>query len=298
MFFLYGARRVVAAMFLVSLATPAAMACSTCKCGDYTITLLGAERPYENRLRLGLDALYRSETEGSGVGERKTTEFRTLFGAAWSPNRTLTLAVQIPWVRKELEDANLAQADADGLGDIDLIARYVLLRNDAGSGNHLAGARLGLRLPTSQEVEHNGELLDIDVQPDAGSTVPNVGGWYSYFRFPWFVSASLTYFSFGDANQDFAPGDAVVASVLTQYALDPVWALQGGLDARWADSNRFSGVENPDSGGTLAMAFVGVAARAFNELVISAGVQLPLIDDLNGEQQEDAVFRSSLAFDF
>lgn len=283
---------------LYALSSPAALACSTCKCGDYTITLFGAEKPFESRFRVGLDYLHRSETQGDGIAERETDEDRVTLGLAYSVTQDLTLAVQIPWVSKEIENGNLARVEADGIGDIDVIGRYVLYRAGSGSGRHLAGVRVGVRLPTADEVKEDGEKLDIDVQPDAGAWVPNLGGWYSYFRFPWFLSTTLTYFSFGDGNQDFSPGDAVVGSVLAQYGLNQTWALQAGIDARHSEKNQFSGVDDDDSGGTLAMVFVGAAARLSTDFVLHAGVQLPLIDELNGEQEEDPVFRAGVAYDF
>ena len=54
-----------ASALAIGFASPAALACSTCKCGDYTITLFGTEKAYDGRLRVGLDYLYRSETAGA-----------------------------------------------------------------------------------------------------------------------------------------------------------------------------------------------------------------------------------------
>jgi hypothetical protein len=277
-----------------------ALACSTCKCGDPTVNLFGTEKSFASRLRIGVDYLMRSETQGDpALNARQTDERRLLLGLAYSPLPDLSLAVQLPYVYKQIEDSNKARQDAEGLGDIDLIARWTLLRSGGISGRHLAGLRVGVRLPTADEVKDgNGELLDIDVQPDAGATVPNLGGWYAYFRFPWYLGASATYFHFGDGHQDFSPGDAVVASVLGQYGVTQTLALQLGLDARYAQKNRFSGVDDEDSGGALAMVFGGVALRVMDELVLSAGVQLPLFENLNGHQDEDAALRAGIAYDF
>jgi hypothetical protein len=280
--------------------TPQALACSTCKCGDYTITLFGAEKSFENRFRVAADLIYRSESQGQpGVAERSTEERRTLLGVSYSVNEDLSLAVQVPFVRKEIEDNNLARQKAEGLGDIDLVARWTLYRQGEASGRHLAGLRFGVRLPTADQVrDGGGNRLDIDVQPDAGATVPNLGGWYAYFRFPWFVSLSATYFSFGDGHQEFAPGDAMVASALAQYGVSQRVALQFGVDARYSQKNRFSGVDDPDSGGTLAMAFGGVAVRLYEDLLLNAGIQAPLLDELNGHQEEDPSYRIGVAYDF
>lgn len=294
----YARRAAACATFAVLAASPPAQACSTCKCGDYSITLLGTEKPYAGRLRAVFDVLARSESQGSGTAERETDEWRNTLGLSYSFTENLTLGVQVPWVRKEIRDANLAEQDAQGWGDADLVGWWVLHRGGDTALNHLAGLRVGLRLPTSEEIERNGQLLDIDVQPDAGALAPSLGGWYRYYRFPWLLSTSAVYYAYGEGHQDFDPGDAASASILGQYALDMNWALQLGLDLRYAQKNRHDGALDDDSGGTLAMLYAGIAARFFEELSVSAGVQLPVLDRLHGDQTEDPALRLSFAYDF
>ncbi len=293
------ARVAGAAALVVLAASPTAQACSTCKCGDYTITLFGAEKPFDQRLRLAADLLHRAESQGDpAVNARETDETRLLLGLAYSLSEDLTVALQLPLVRKTLKDSTLARQEAEGVGDADLVARWVLYRQGAVSGRHLAGLRLGVRAPTGEQVRDSaGARLDIDVQPDAGAWAPNVGIWYGYFRFPWNLNATLTWLHFDEGRQGFAPGNAAVASLHAQYGVTPTVALQAGLDARFAERNRFSGVLDPDSGGTLAMVFAGAAVRVFDELILNAGVQLPLLDRLNGVQEEDPVVRFGLAYD-
>lgn len=274
------------------------LACSTCKCGDYTITLLGAEKPYSGRFRLGLDSLYRSEAQGAGLDRQEASEFRTTLGLAYSLSPDLTLAAQLPFVRKEIESPNLARQEAQGLGDIDLTARWVLFRQGGESGRHLAGLRGGLRLPTAAQVETGGQKLDIDVQPDAGALVPSLGGWYGYYRFPWFATVSATFFKYGEGHQNFHGGDVALVSALAQYGISQTLALQLGIDARQSGKNKFSGVSDPDSGGFLSMGFAGVAVRLGEDLLLNAGAQLPVAESLNGEQDEDTSFRVGLTYDF
>ncbi|HEY1076738.1 MAG TPA: hypothetical protein VGE51_08610 [Fontimonas sp.] len=276
-----------------------ALACSTCKCGDYTITLLGTEKPYAGRIRFAADTLFRSETVGSGVTEQETEERRLTLGLAYSFSENLTLTLQVPFVNKTLDSASLAAQEAEGLGDIDLGARWVLYRDGAVSGRHLAGLNAGLRLPTAEQVEDgNGQRLDIDVQPDAGATVPSVGGWYGYYRFPWFASVSANYFLYEEGHQNFRGGDVALVSALAQYGITTSVALQLGLDTRHSEKNEFSGVADPDSGGLLTMAFVGAAVRLGDDLLLHAGVQLPLIENLNGEQDEGNSLRLGIGYDF
>lgn len=276
-----------------------ALACSTCKVGDPTITLNGTEKPFAGRLRIGLDYLIRSETEGDpAVLEATTDEERLTLGLVYSFNRRLTLLARIPYVRKEREDSTLAREEADGLGDIDLLARYNLQPEN--SRTHLYGITGGLRLPTTDEVEDgNGQPLDIDVQPDAGALAVNAGGFYQYFAAPWFFTASASYVHFTEEGfQDFDPGDSLVGSLRAQYAWTYRLAGQFGLDFRQSGKDKFSGVNDDDSGGFLGSLWLGLAGRVGQELLLYAGAQIPVLDDLNGEQEEDPGFVLGLTYDF
>lgn len=278
---------------------PAAWACSTCKCGDYTLTLMGSEKPYDQRLRFAADLLSRSEAAGEpGLSQARTDEQRLSLGVSYALNPDWTLALRLPYVRKQLEEANLARTQTQGWGDADLLARRVLYRSPGAVTGLLGGLSLGLRLPTSERIrDGQGVLVDIDAQPDAGATAPQLGVWASRFAYPWMFNASATYFRYGKARQGFDPGDAVTGSLLGQFALDQDWALQLGLDARHAQRNRFSGAVDDDSGGTLVMAQAGLAVRAGPELLLHLNAQQALRDRLNGEQEEDFALRLGFAFD-
>lgn len=276
-----------------------ASACSTCKCGDYTITLFGDEQAFSGRLRLAADALWRSERQGTpGVDALKTDEQRTTLSVGFALSPRWILAAQIPYVRKEIQSATLARQQAEGLGDVDLIARWVLQAEGEPVLRRQSGLRLGLRVPSGQQIRSaDGALLDIDVQPDAGAWAPNLGVFSAWYGYPWFTTVTATAFYFGDARQGFEPGHALVASGLAQYALSQTWAVSGGLDARLSGKNRFSGEIDPNSGGLLTMAQLGLAARLSPDAVVQAAFQLPVFERLNGEQREDPVLRLSLALD-
>lgn len=293
-------RLFMAALLAATTGTPPVWACSTCKCGDYTITLFGSEQPFEGRLRLAIDALQRGERQGRpGVDALETDEQRLNLGLSYSLSPAWTVAAQLPYVRKTLTTASLAREEAEGWGDLDLIGRWAL--HTAYSGPVLrsqSGLRLGVRLPTSEQVRAgDGRLLSIDVQPDAGATAPNLGVFHAWYGYPWFATVTATYFAFGEARQGFSPGDAAVISAKGQYALTPALALNLSLDARYAGTNRFDGERDPNSGGTLVMTQVGGALRLGDDWLLHAAVQIPTVDALRGEQEEDAVFRLGLALD-
>lgn len=276
-----------------------ALACSTCKCGDPTITLVGDEKPYANRLRIGLDVQLRSETEGDpAILEATTDEDRYTLGFAYSLNNRLTLIANLPYVYKERRDTSLAYMEADGLGDIDIYARYNLQAEN--EQRHLYGVMGGLRLPTSEEVKDGaGNTLDIDVQPDAGATAVTAGGYYQYFASPWFASASASVVHFvSEGRQDFDPGSSIVGSLRAQYALKYNFAPQVGLDFRYSEKDHFSGAKDHNSGGFLGNLWLGIATRVGGELLLYAGAQIPVIDGLNGHQEEDHTLRLGFNYDF
>ena len=155
-------------------------------------------------------------------------------------------------------------------------------------------------MPTAEEVEDsNGETLDIDVQPDAGATSISLGGFYQYFAAPWFFTASANYVTYTEEGfQDFDPGDSIVGSLRAQYAWTYRWAGQFGLDFRQSGKDRFSGVTDDDSGGFLGSLWLGLAGRVGEELLLYAGAQIPILDDLNGHQEEDTAFQIGLTYDF
>ena len=283
----------------VLLASPAAWPCSTCACGDNTLTLMGAEKPFAGRLRGAIDYSVRGESMGSGAAREDIDEWRTTIGVSYSANAKLTFAAQVPLVRKRVTSPTLAEIDAQGMGDTDLIARGVAWQDRAALPRHLAGYRIGVRLDTTREVrDERGELVDVDGQPDAGATAPNLGLWYGYYAFPVFVSLSGNYLFYGHGDQGFDPGDAAVGSLLGQYAAGQRLALQLGVDWRHTGRNTFSGAVDENSGGTLVMGFAGLGLRLGEDLLLSGGVQVPALKDLNGVQDVSAAWRAGLAYDF
>lgn len=280
-------------------ASPLAWACSTCKCADPTITLLGSEKAFSGRTRLGLDLLWRSDEQGSASNRQRSEETRSTLGLAFSPTERLTLAVQLPYVDKTLDLPSLEQQTARGWGDTDISLRYRLWRSGPLSGKHLFGLRAGLRLPTAESLrDGQNRKLSIDVQPDAGAFATQTGLWYAYHRHPWFLNLTAVYTDFARGNQGFYPGDVVNLSATGQYALSANWALLAGIDSRHAQTNRSAGVFAPNSGGDLAMARIGTALRLGQELVLSLSWQSAFFENLDGDQKESDYLRLAFAYDF
>lgn len=291
--------RALAGATLLIMASPQAQACATCQCGDYTLTLIGVEKSFAGRVRLGVDYLSREEETGSGVGHETLTDNTFQLSASYSFTPDLSLALRLPYSKKESEGATLSHEEAAGLGDADLVAKLTLGRSGETSVRHLWGVQGGLRLPTSSEQKDAaGVPVSTDVQPGAGAWAPSVGVWYGYFRFPRMVYASLVATN-GDGSgyQGLNPGAALLGTLSGQYALSQQWSLQLGLESRWSGHNRFNGVEDADSGGVAAFIVPGLMWSPMTDVLVHIAGQLPVLDRLNGEQKERGDIRVGIAFD-
>lgn len=280
--------------------TPSAWACATCQCGDYTLTLMGVEKSFEGRLRFGLDYLSREEDQGSGLNRETITEDSVILGASYSFTRDFSVAVRVPYTRKESNAANLGHEQAEGLGDTDLLAKLTLGSAGETAVRHLWGVQAGLRVPTSSEQKTDaGVAVSTDAQPGTGTWAPSVGAWYSYFRYPQMLSISLVGTNpDGSGYQGLNPGQALLATLTGQYALTQDWSVQLGLENRWAARNRFYGTADDNSGGQASFIVPGLLWSPATDVLVHLAGQIPLIDHLNGVQKERGDIRVGIAFDF
>lgn len=294
-------RRITVASLLLPgmLYADFAQACATCLCGDQTITVMGAEKPFAGRLRIGAEYLTRSEAVGEpGVDEHVIDETRITYSVSYAPSADWILSASLPLVEKEVRRFDLSRETASGLGDADLYARWYLRDAARIPARHLWGMQFGLRIPTSSEQESAGFAVDFDGQPGAGATIPNLGIWYGYFRAPGFYYLSAVYqHAINEGYQDYEAGDVLLATAHAQHALGPQLALSFSLDGRSKERDRYAGVVDTDSGGVLVMATPGIAWMPLTDLVVNLSFQIPAVENLNGRQEEDPVFRIGVTYD-
>lgn len=280
------------------LAPSAVLACSTCMVGDPTLTLMGVEKPFENRLRMSVEYLRRDEELGrEGVNLKEIDESRYTLNVAYAPSRRWMLGVSIPWVERELSTFNLADADASALGDISLNVKG-FLQSGENARKNLYGVLAGVRLPTAEEQKDNGTALDFDVQPGTGATAVNLGAWYSRFSYPFMFYASTFYQVSDEGFQDFQAGDAWVLNAGVQYASDYKLAFQLGFEGRWSEKDEFDSVKDPDSGGTIGFLAPGLVYTLRQDLLINMAVKFPVLDQLNGDHEEGTIYTIGVTYDF
>ena len=106
------------------LSSASAWACSVCGCGD---PLLSANDPaaVNGRLRLQIDTEYLSVK--SGAPSDKLDQYTLRANGVYSPAPGLSFIAQVPFTRKNLNNADGSGSDLSGLGDVELGARYTVL---------------------------------------------------------------------------------------------------------------------------------------------------------------------------
>jgi hypothetical protein len=261
---------------------------------------MGAEKPYSGRMRFSLDYLERREIAGTrGVDRTQLDEQRTTLGISYWPADRWAIGARIPFTRKQLALSNLSEQSSQALGDIDVDARYYLWQDQQHRPRHLTGLQGGLRIPLADEETESGQALDPDVQPGGGLWLANVGLWHGFFKFPWMVySSGQINFGLNEGYGDFEYGSSLKLSSTIQYAVNYSVALRIGADLRLSGHNRYDGVREDNSGGTIGFVSPGVVVTLAPDFLLNLGIQYPVIDNLNGSQEEEEIYRIGIAYDF
>jgi hypothetical protein len=295
------ARRALLAAVAASLALAdarPARACAACMCGDQTLTSLGIEKPYRNRVRVALEERYSSLSTGDGLMREDTTLLRTALTASWMPHARVQLGATLPWIDSWIRSASSGRQQPNGLGDLELTARVLLYRERRFAPQHLLWAMAGVKTPTGPRArDGDGYFYSPDDQPGSGSWDPLGGvsyGWYGGLTSV-FVSTGFRYTTPG--WQGYRVGSQVIHSAMVQLQPFAWGALELGTDVRWADADTLAnGHASPNSGGTTLYASPALLA-SWRNLLVRLGAQVPLASWVNGIQREGPRVMLTIAYD-
>ncbi len=278
----------------------AAQACASCGCGDPTLTTLGTGKPFAGRLRGSLGLSYRTDAIGQArVNRVELEEERLDASIAWAPLPSWFLAVTLPVVRKQVTYVNLEQRTRLSLGDVELRNKFFVFQDRDFSPRHLVAVEAGLKLPTAPlERDTQGNLLPLEVQAGTGSFDPIGGVSYALFQLPWsgYLSATGTYPTKGIEGS--RASRSLRTTLAAQYQPMNLLALRLGLDTRLDGRAREDGRPEPDSGGFIAYVSPSVLLSPLVDLILMAGVQVPVFNALDGYHDEGAVYNLAATLDW
>ncbi|MBC7792326.1 MAG: transporter, partial [Clostridia bacterium] len=211
-----------------------AHACSTCGCGDMTLTVMGSEKPYAGRLRAAVEVRHRTEAVGrENFNRQSLDEERIDAQLIWAPKSSLILMLDVPGLRRNVKYVNLAQRGTTALGEAEVRAKWFVYQDDPFTPSHLLAMTGGLKLPTARiERDSTGELLPIELQAGTGSVDPTLGIAYSYFADPWsfYASASGTWTTNG--VEGYRGSRSLRTTTAIQHQITYTMAGRLGFDTR------------------------------------------------------------------
>lgn len=328
----------VAGFALATLAgatAPAAFACSVCRCGDPTFNALGTEVFQGGRFYLALDwdhlekdqavaaeegghheeAAHPVASAGlEAIGARheghphatseNLVERRLVLTAAWAPSERWQVIARLPYSDRRLAEGE-ERTSAAGLADPELLVRWRLWAShfEPGLGRaNWISATLGVKTPWGQDdAADHGERLDQHAQAGTGSTdlVAGISGVH-LLNARSTVYASLQGRFTGDNDAGYEYGDVRLANLGYEHKVGDRFslALEANLRDADADVTGEDGDEDPNTGGAIAYLQPRFLAHLGKGLVGRLAAQIPVWDDLDGEQDEKTVLNLGLTFAF
>lgn len=283
------------------LALPArSVACATCGCGDPTLTSVGVEKPYRNRLRVTLEERVGTQTQGVGAAGSDLVMTRTLLGVSYTPLSRLTVAAFLPFIASHLRDAQHPGAWIRGVGDLELQARVVVARDRSFAPHHLLWLVGGVRTPTGPRAKDpQGFPFPDDDQPGNGSWDPLAGATYAWFggTVTLYSSLLLRYPTSGARPYRF--GASLLSSSVAQLQPFSWLALSLGVDVRqsWAD-RLANDATSPNTGGFVLQLVPGALFNPWRDLLVRLAVEVPTVQRLSGTQSLGPQVVVSVSYDF
>ena len=283
----------------IALRAAPSVACATCGCGDPTLTGLGAEKPFQNRLRASLDFRYRTDAIGQpNVDRIDLQEARLDAQLAWAPTDRLFLLASAPILDRTVGYVNGARTNAFAFGDAELRLKAFVAQDRAFAPRHLFSLMAGLKLPTARrEQAEDGSYLPIETQPGTGSWDPTLGLSYAYFPRPWSVYTSVQGSAPLRGTADFRASPSMRTTVSVQRQFIPQLAARLGFDGRLDARSFEDGRPERDSSGFVGFVTPQVLVSPTADLVVVLSAYIPVVEALAGYHDEGVIWGAAVAYD-
>ncbi|PHR71075.1 MAG: hypothetical protein COA66_10155 [Arcobacter sp.] len=219
----------------------------------------------------------------------KEQELEQALGLKYGLTGDWAIGLEVPYVLKE-DDNKKSQ----GLSDISFFTKYRFYRKDILGVQESAAVLL--------KVISNSADDNDDPSLGTGTTDGIVGLTYGYESLTWYRWASIRYRQNGRNDAGLQRGEKILFDisggyrpVLNNYTeADTVWILE--LNAEFGESANLNGSEVANTGGDQLFLSPGIFWTKRN-FAIKAGVQIPIISNLNGTQ-DDTDYRAKFVLEW
>lgn len=226
---------------------------------------------------------------------------------AYGVTDNLTLSTRIPYVARndiregEIEDGEAEahdHGDADGVGDLSVLAQYRFFNGDSVAASLISG----IKAPTGNTSEKDGdERLETEFQPGTGSWDWIFGASSSIDAGRFGFHGNVLYNLTTEGAQNSEIGDAFFYNLGIVYALfaDPhpgtghhdhshvTWDVMLELNGENRRKNEIDGNEEDNSGGDIIYLAPGVRVSSSSGWSLFMSVGKPIYHDLNGTQTDN-----------
>ena len=274
-------------------------ACGTCGCGDATLTALGSEKPYQNRVRTSLELRYRSEEIGrANVDRISMREARADAHLAWAPHERAFIALSAPLVHRTVGYVNEAESVVTGVGDVALRVKAFVAQDSPAFPRHLLAVVFGLSVPTAaMQRDSEGALLPMEMQIGTGSWDPALGVSYAYFPRPWSFYSSVQGSSPLRDTATFRASPSLRASLSLQRQFSLRFAARLSVDTR-LDAKAFeNGQSERDSGGLVGFVSPELLLSPMPDVLLGLSARLPVAQALAGYHREGPIWGAVVSYD-
>lgn len=283
-------------LFLMTLITSmavgprAAHACSMCRCGDPTFALVGSQVFVPGTWHVGLDAdrFTKDQVSEDDPGTReKEVESRLTLSISRTFGRRLTLLARLPLADRTITTGS-ERSSLSGISDPELLAHYRVRSPRPGSWLSLS---LGLRPGWGRnDGRFGGVRAEEHLQPGTGAWGVEPG--VSFSRV---VGAADNGAVFGSAmgrfngrnDAGYHYGHAFLANLGYERKLGG--RLNGVLEANFRRAARDEPAVaelDPNTGGSVLYVSPRMLVKLEKALFLRLGVQIPVVKDLFGDQDE------------
>lgn len=242
---------------------------------------------------------HRRASDDPSAADRELEVLGAVSVLGYGVSGDLTVFGVVPYLHKDLDlrvpGAGRIERDSSGIGDASFFARYTVFRDDAPGRTFRIAPFAGVETPTGEDDERDRfGRLPRPVQSGSGSWDPFGGVVATYQTLDYQIDMQASYKANTEADS-FAFGDVARLDGSLQVRLWPR-ELGGGVpgflygvaeaNLIHQDENRVAGTDDPDSGGTRLFLAPGLQYVA-KRWVIEGIVQVPVVQDLNGDALED-----------
>lgn len=270
---------------------PVANACAVCGAAERALPTSGAEVPFAGRKRITVDG--RAAAFATRDARLAVTEMRVeAAGAIAVGGGDTMLSADVPVLRRDVRGT----APRVGLGDVELRATHTAWRNARGQRLTLGG---GLKLPTAPlEHDTSGVPVPPDLQPGCGAVMPFVAVTYAAMGSLLSAWTTVSFYLPAAGRDGPHPGASLRGSGMLQVQPFDLVAARLGAHGRWDGRGDDGNEVIRSSGGGAAHASAEIVLAPVKDIVITAGVALPVVQEMRAYRATSPVAMLGIGVDF